>query len=332
MRTQTGKSEEPKSSIDLMSRSLGPTDLCDEKNQSGELESDPRKKSAVSRFLTRQNLKNEDPQFLNSEEPSRENISPLDISLHHAKSEIKVFSPDPDDVNFHYFSEPPKSDFDSEISMSMSVDSKQTEDTKPSEASVNYSNKNNNLLKLFTSSGSDSVPAPGTDVSLSDKSARSSPINNRLLQSSYKKSKFYNENVYTFDSAITPQEDKKEKEGNEEEEKMSKSGLNYHQHNRRLLPQKSGIIEPERFTSLDSKEFSTRSLRNKQLTMIIPGEQKKEGGMMNKFVNTRLTEDMIKLKLEINKKTDMIKLYKYITTKGNGLLNKDPYHWSKFVK
>jgi len=327
VRTQTGKSEEPKSSIDLMSRSLGPTDLCDEKNQSGELESDPRKKSAVSRFLTRQNLKNEDPQFLNSEEPSRENISPLDISLHHAKSEIKVFSPDPDDVNFHYFSEPPKSDFDSEISMSMSVDSKQTEDTKPSEASVNYSNKNNNLLKLFTSSGSDSVPAPGTDVSLSDKSARSSPINNRLLQSSYKKSKFYNENVYTFDSAITPQEDKKEKEGNEEEEKMSKSGLNYHQHNRRLLPQKSGIIEPERFTSLDSKEFSTRSLRNKQLTMIIPGEQKKEGGMMNKFVNTRLTEDMIKLKLEINKKTDMIKLYKYITTKGNGLLNKDPYHW-----
>ncbi len=330
VRTPTGKSEEPKSCIDTMSKSFGPTELYDERNQSGEFEcahiegrdSDPRKKSAVSRFLTRQNVKAEDSQSVNSEEPT---ISPLDISLHHAKSEIKVFSPDDD--NFRYFSEPPKSDFDSENSMSMSMDSKQTEETKPSEASVNYSNKNHNLLKLFTSSGSDSVPAASADVSLSDKSARSSPLNNRLLQSSYKKSKFYNENVYTFDSAITPQEDKKENENNEEEEKMSRSGVNYHQHNRRLLPQRSGIIEPERFTSLDSKEFPTRSLRNKQLTMILPGENRKEGGMLSKFVNTRLTEDMIKLKLDINKKTDMIKLYKYITTKGNGLLNKDPYHW-----
>ena len=340
VRSQSGKSEELKSCIeDLnkdLNRSFGPTQQTNDDNENSQdkffsndlsFEADDnkenRKKTPVGRFLNKQNLRFEESQSVDSEDLSKGLPILGDLPMQKAQSEIKNVSPD--DPNFHYFSDPPKSDVESEQSFDSSKDSKPTEGSTGSLAMyVPY--------RMFESSGGSDSVLPN-EMSNSDKSVRSSPLNNRLGTSGYKKSKFYNENVFTFENSKTSEskgyadEENENKDNNREEDKHDEKDFSTKMAAHRSL----GVIHPEKFSSghlvKTSDNEHPRQLF-KQHTMMIPGDTAREGSLAKRPVNTKQTEDLIKLRHQMNKKKDMIKIYEIVTTKGKIIMNKEPYQWS----
>jgi len=324
-RSQSGKTEELKNCIEDLNKSTGPLQGSNDDNDKfycQDLSFDENrepKKTCVGRFLDKQNLKCEDSQSFDSEDLTNNRTPLFDIPMQKSQSEVKSVSPE--EPNLHYFSDPQKSDVESEQSFDSSKDSKPTEGG----SFAMYV-----PFRMFESSGGSDSVVPN-ETSGSDKSVKSSPINNRLGTSGYKKSKFYNENAFTFENSKTPEtksyaDDEGEGKENKEENKTAESDLT----GTRLIPQRSlGVIHPEKFSSGQEKSPAEK-MRSyvKQHTMMLPQETRESS--LNRPINTKQTEDLIKLRQQINKKKDMVRIYEICTAKGKIIMNKEPYQWSKF--
>lgn len=319
-RSQSGKPGEVKKCIEQLNKSFGPSQESrsdegkfenqnDENNPEGAEENEePRKKSFVARFLDKQNIRYIDSPSRDSDDiPKRTKVPKLDLTPKKRRSDVNALTKL--DINVHYYSDPQKSDNESEQS---SVDSKQSEDSKQTESSLPPFYP----LKLFESSGgSDGLQPQNNDMSMS--SVKSSPNDSTIKTFTHKKSKFYNENVFTFgvNAGKAFAED--------ESQKIDPTQLYPHK--------SSGMIDPNRTVALkENNELRSRILKsNARLqALAIPGE-KKENSAPNQISSLKLTEDMLKLRGEMNRKKDTIKIYEVIARQGKAIMNREPYKWSK---
>ena len=324
MRSQTGNSENLKQTIDQLnddfkdqttksedfkynnSNGIDTSDIVDDK--------DNTKKTFVARFLRTQRLLNDDLSSVDSDDASRQdNLNKSEFVKRSASFEKN------EDINMHYYSDPQKSD----------VESDPSSDSKPTEGSISILPAQN--LKSFlenSGSGNSENVFLNNELSMSDKSAKSSPLNYRTMTSSYKKSKFYNEN-HVFSFGINKNKTEEDVEGNNEEKKTDKNT----DVPRIFIRQGLVPLDLYKFTNEKVSGDSANTTLNpvRQHNMVLQRELKKEDASANKITNMKLTDDILKLKSEIAKKKEMIKVYEIITKKGKILMNKEPYQWSKHI-
>lgn len=313
-RSQSGNTGEVKSCVEQLNKSFGPAQEA-RSDDGPKARAEERKKTFVERFLKKQNMTYADSPSTDSEEKSERLLS-MDLTPPNRRTEANNISiEDP-----NYYSDPVKSDFDSEHS----VDSKHTDETKPSEGSI--SSLTVPPIRMFESSGaSDWVPQNGEQLSGSDsRSVKSSPLNvTKNFTSAYKKSQFYKNPVFTFAEG-----DRNDADTEDREEKKSKHEAE--DENRQFVRKSEGALRAEEGDESHSKFF--RHI-NKTHSVYISGENinRRETGtpLTNPIVNTKATEEMIKLRLDMSKKKEMIKVYEVITKKGKIIINKEPYQWSK---
>ena len=333
IRSQTGNSEKLRQTIEQLNKGFGDSqmaksedykysnsnevDTSDIQNELDDKEN--TKKTFVARFLRTQRLLNEDFSSVDSDDISRQDSLNKSELIQRSTSFEK--SIDQGDVNVHYYSDPQKSDVESEPSS----------DSKPTEGSISIlpAHNLNRFLENSGNSGNSENVFLNNELSMSDKSAKSSPLVYRTMTSSYKKSKFYNENHHVFKFGSNKDKTEGDAEGNNEEKKTEKNA----EVPRIFVRQGLVPLDLYRFTNEKTSDQAANGALNpvRQHNMVLQKELKKEDASANKFINMKLTEDIMKLKSEIAKKKEMIKVYEIITKKGKIIMNKEPYQWSNHI-